>query len=675
MPPDTERFIELASQPLARNAELHLAATAELRRRLEVSQPTPEAVDDAVRTFERADRHPMFRHWKAVFYAVTLVVALGVIAFNVRQASGLAQLWSSISSFGFDYDNQPKWKTENLTEKDRLLLFGDEASPSNPGRWKPLWDSEPRNPAFLAQYAARYFQEYKDFSPEIIAAADDIDPDNGWFKAMTASGISEGAVTRQKQGSANSKDIITPIWQIDDPDRLNSALEMIHQAMAKPGFRNYEKELIAQRIPLLPKRTDFASQMVPVAYMAGMTSSIISMRKLADVLCAGAQEAAARGDAESFKRIVSDWEKLSMHLTRNGFTLIDLLVAKVFLFAPAENFRDAAAALGLETERKRFEELHELKKADKAWKNVRGRTDPSEDMVRQRGSILTALTLPMLGRQVKTPPMLAEDELRPGRYADHALFSRGLALLALLVLGISAGLAALQRFRLPMLYRLLSARILDQIRWSDWLWVFCGGILLPFFHYFTWIYLTPFSSREWSLGYMAFFHPGFEFVALIVMMWTLSSMMVSWRLSKRGRLIGLESRHAWFGWIAVASTALAIPVAGLLVSSSRTDDWMLYAAASFLIPPLLWILVGCARNLFGNSTHALRRGILARMLVPTWVSGMLLMVLSVPVCYSIERHWIPQDRQFEVRAEAPAMVKYEWDVTQVLREELLEIQR
>ena len=50
----------------------------------------------------------------------------------------------------------------------------------------------------------------------------------------------------------------------------------------------------------------------------------------------------------------------------------------------------------------------------------------------------------------------------------------------------------------------------------------------------------------------------------------------------------------------------------------------------------------------------------------------IVLAATAPVHHAIERHWIQQDRLLEIAADAPALSRYEWLVTQQLRVELLE---
>lgn len=681
MNPQAERFVGLATRPLENNAELHLAAAGELRRQIEANSATPETLAEAADSLEHADRHPRRRYWRIALYLTTLLVSLPVLVHSARKADDFVYASDLNSTFGSLSGPGAESAAKNLLPQQKLLLFGDEPAANSSDRWKPLWNSEPENPAFLAQYASAYFSDHKMLSPEILDAAARIDPDNGWFIALSAGGIAEGVVTKEKQSDKEKKEFKTPVWKISDLEKLRETLSLIHQAAEKPRFNSHEVELLQQRIPLLPKRTDCVSQVPRFAYVASQTTAIIHLRKLVDALCAGAQECAAKQDIPGFRRIIGDWENLNRKQTENGLTLIDLLIARVFTFAPAETFRDAALSLGLDQEFIRFSKLHDRKKADKEARDQRRRGSPTDDLVMKRVSLFASLTIvPMVSNHVQSPPVLTDSDLRPSRYADHALFSRVISIFAWAFFGLCAGFAALHRFRQSPLVRSLSARMLDLLHPSDLAWVITGGMLLPIIWHSIIIHLTPLSSREWTLKFGGFLHASCQFGSMIVLMLILSVVLACSRLAKRGAPLGLTSHFLWLGWLAALSAAMALPAFGTIMLADKSGTllqwltpYLLGLAYALLGIPILWLIVGFYRNVLGTHAHALRRATLARMVLPAWIFGMLVMAVSVPFHYAEECHWIQQDRLFGITADAPAMSRYEWDVARQLRKELLEM--
>ncbi|MEO5917458.1 MAG: hypothetical protein ABIS50_24735 [Luteolibacter sp.] len=665
MDSDKERFIELATRPLGENAELQLSAEAELRKSIEADMGKPGALAEAVRSLEIADRYPLRKRGWMLLVALTVVVSLPFLVHTVLQFKEFAKVRWLVSSGGSS--EIEKSKIPNLTPQRKLLLFGDGGGPNEPEKWKPLWDSAPDNPAYLAEYAAGYFRYYQKLSPEILAAAEKLDPDNAWFPALAASGIAEGAVTKERAPYSSAKTPPkTPVWTINDGKRMDEALAAIHQFAGKTKFTAYQNELLRQRIPLFPPRRDVISQIPPLVYVSSMQTANIGLRKLYEVLAAGAQQRAASGDVAGFRQIVSDWQALVPLLGRNGDTMIDVLIARAVFNFPVQNFRDAARTLGLESEAQHFAEIHDRSLMEKDEREKRWKASPQAELVTQRASVLASLTLPVLVRQVKTPPRLTDDDLRPGRYADHAVLERFGSWAAFLLLGLCAAGAAAFRFHQRPLARKLSARMVDLLRPSDWVWMFVGGIIFPVVWYFVISRLTPFSAREWSARWTVFIQPGGQFGCMVLSMIVMTLQMASWRLAKRGAAIGLMTRFSWIGWLAAVAALAGVPAFGAILYIGMNAGYALAGIA------LSWLMLGASLNVFGRAGQALRRATLGRLVWPVWVFGMLVMVALVPYQYAEERRWIQQDRIYEISAEFPGPNRYEYDVTQVLRQELLE---
>jgi hypothetical protein len=656
----SERLIGLILRPFAGDDKLRQSAEEEIRNRL---GPTPEsvAVLEAADALERSDRHPWrSRRWRVVLYVVTLLVSLPAllhVAGKLSRSAGLLKILPlSLDSF-----DPGSGEIAGLGPRERLLLYGDPSAASVSACWRPLWQSDPENQVYLAKAAAAYFEEHQQLPPEILAAAD---PDNGWFLAISAAGVAKGAVTRERLPQAAIEAGEAAVYVIEDERRLEEALELLAQAAQTPRFASHQNELLRQQIRLLPPRRDFVSQLPAIVFVAGADLRSMPLRELLNVLAAGAGKRAAEGDAAGFLKIVHSWKWLVTQTSNHSDTLIDYLVARVLFSAAAANFREAAELVGLEEEARYFARVHELHLAEKEARH--GRDDPQDHLLESKASLLAKSGLAMLNRQVAVPPELTDDDLRPARYAEHAFFGRIVTGVAWLLLGLCVGFAAMGRWRGSVLDRRLSARVVDLLRPADWLWLMVGGVVLPICWYLAVTRLTPLTSREWSLGFHGFISPAGQFGALVLSLMTMPVVIAGRLLAKRGAVLGLCHRWKRLGWAAAVAALLA--VAGFGVVQSRGA---MTVSCCLLLLPAGWILGGLWIGFFGRAS--LRTATASRVALPAWVLAMLLLSFWVQVHDAEERHWIVRDWMGEITAEASAMCRYEWDITQIVRAELLEV--
>lgn len=671
MNPDTGRFIGLAIRPLGDNAELRLLAEAELRKSLEESAGNPEALAAMSASLARADRHPGRHRWRVALLVMTALVSLPLLGHTAWQYHAIRDLGGINALYDSTIANNP-----DLGPPQKLVLSGAIRAGNPTDRWKPLWESQPENPSYLAEYALAYYKDHGELSPEILATAEKIDPDNGWFPALAAAGIATGAVTKEnipyKQRQAGVK---TPPWKIDDGNRLRDSLSAIHRFAGKARFTGYSTELLKQRIPLLPPRRDFVSQIPLVLFMSDQNSTNVPFLKLADVLAAGTRQCAADGDVAGFRQLVGDWKYLVGATSKDGVGSGDVLVAKVIFAGPAANFRDSAQALDLKEEAAYFAGIHDRWQEEVAARNKRGKTvTATEDFAIRHGAILgSVIGIPGIGNQVKSPPVLTADDLLPARYADHAFFARLCSWPAWALLGICAGMTALTGFRRGPLVRVLSGRMIDLLHLSDWAWTIGGGIVFPVGWYFCITRLTSLSAREWSLEFSNLIQPAGQFGCMALSMVFLPGVIANWRLSKRGAAIGFEGRSRWIGWTMAAAALAGVPVLGSAGIREGLGEETKYQALFASATAGVWFLAGFAHLLFGRKSPALRRATLARIVRPVWVLGMLVLAALTPFHYAEERRWIGQDGIYKISSGFPGDNRYEHDVTRILRDELLEM--
>lgn len=677
----SDRFIELATRPLCDNSELKLAAEDDLRKRLDANHAEAGEIDEAAQRLQEASSRRITRLLRPALYVAALVISLGVLLPLITELWLFSRTTLAMTQLtGPSADPVADHLADKLGPEKMLLLFGDPEAGGLTDRWKRLWNSQPDNPAYLSKHAMEYLRHRKDLPPEVRQAVDRIDPDNGWYEAIQAGLVADGAVKRKSQSTLERKNLVTPKWEIQDPEKLNRSLLLLSQAMEKPAFTNHDAEMLKLQIPLLPVPDDYLSQMVPVTYLASRTESSIHLGRIASAMAAAAQECVKQPDADKLRRLFQDWEKLAERQTRDGTSMVDLLVAQAIYQTPALNFRDAAQSLGLEQEAARFSRIAADQQQEREQReSKRGKPDTEDMLLQQHGSIHASMSIPVLLSRVNHPPPLSANDLEPGRHAEHAFFTRAAFSAAILVLGFCAGLAALHRMIQPQLHRQLSNSLLGLLQRSDWMWIIGVGILGPMVWYVFFVYLTPLSSRAWSFRSNGFLQFGSQLIGLMLLILTLSIMTTAAIIARRGRFLGLAPKRTRFGWLAVISAALAIPMSGSTMPLAATIlrqtpivSWAMWLSGVLLALPLLWLLVAFGKSILGDRSDGLRRSITARVLLPAWICGAVIMALSALLLHAEERHWVRRDTLQRILPDQPGLSNYEWRVTQQVRKELLE---
>ena len=105
--------------------------------------------------------------WRTILYLATLLVSLPVLGISAWRCAHFYNFQSGFFQSGFPgfFETEPRTGIEDaLNPAQRLLLVGNNKATNLADRWKPLWDSEPDNPAYLAEYAMAFLTTVVRFS-------------------------------------------------------------------------------------------------------------------------------------------------------------------------------------------------------------------------------------------------------------------------------------------------------------------------------------------------------------------------------------------------------------------------------------------------------------------------------------------------------------------------------
>lgn len=692
MSTEQDRLLETLSRPWQDNAELQLLASRGFQTVLDASGAGPEDLATAREALERADRNGPLRKWifRAVYLLAVICSLCAIGHLGVRYVTlvrawhelGFAQVMSD--AFGWPRFYLPESLktgsyesplTGRLSKKDALFLMGDqEGWFTGNGRWKTLWESEPDNPAYLVRYASRTSRLPGDF----LALASRIDPDNGWFP-FRAAVFPEDLVSRCPVSTAEKKAGKPDEYRITNAAAFQNSLSLLHTAAGKPRFETYTDAVRRRTASLLPVRHDLVSGFFRLALAASSDdNSCLVMQKSWKIISAEAQRCARDHDPEGLKKLFADWRWLARTIPPDP-GLVQGLVYRATLKTTVPHLRAAATALDLREETRELSDLEtRLTEYSTALKEpTKDKTE--QEAVERKYGVFIGLPICQTGKSVLTPPTITRADFQPLRYATYGLLMELCSASSLLVFWMTCGVFALHRFRHGKLTRFLSMRLAILMRMQDWAWVIGGGMIAPLAYYLVITRLTPWSVRDQSQDAGSFVSQAiFQQIAALLLIILTSLVIARWRLSTRCTIVNKCSGSKWVGPLCAAATALALPFLGITSLTSFSEnipyvkDGALTLCAASLLPGMIWLLAGSAWALLGHKRHALRRATLARILVPVWALGALIMALFESVYYAEECHWVSKDRLFEITPDAYP-TKYEYEVASILRREYLSV--
>lgn len=655
-----DRFLDAATEPLADNAELQLAA----RHQLDASI-SPEAESTELEAgAERLGRGGSDR-WRWIWAVVVGLLSLPMLLGPVRK---LAEIWamtqSWISPIG-SMSVEPKHSfRETLSDKERLLLFGETSSSfSEADQWRPLWESEPENPVFFFEYVIAYERDHDALPPDFLETADRLDPGNGWALLKLALEDADAVVERDNMGwrARERGDPVT--WTVKDEAELAKRIALLKEAASAGKIESYQGELRRKRMDVLPEAQDFTSHLQTMAYAAGMSLDM-ALQKLANLIGAEARRCEREKDRQGFVELAEAWEVLVRTSAEDSNSLVEALIAGVTIRSTLPAMADAAATVEVDAalwaERdKSFTERQELLKERSS--------DDIDELFSRHGSIMSSLSLPMIARQAVDYPVVTRDDLRPMTRVDQAFIARAMAVGGWVILGLFCGVSWLTaKLQNPLLKRMGTSlsRLLGP---SDLLWIALGGVIGPLLVYLGLRYGTPLSRLDWGPSRTRYAVPAAHFVGLLLMLAVWPVAIARWRASKIGLL---WKSPGWWTWSAVAT-----PLAGMF-------------CFSFAVPPsghsiflgglgmvcgawsLVWLLAQGWMAVFSRIECRLPRRALPFTTRSAWLAGMLAMVALVFHFHAEERRWFARDELMQI---TPGFTAYENAVTEQVKRELLEL--
>ncbi len=651
MPDAVDNLTEAALRPVAGNAMMHEAGRELLDKCVLDVPAAAEAMIARWNAVDARHRRPL---WRWALAGLLGVVSAWVLVDGVREERQYRQVCSRFWNLGLGKTgDEHEMFGQNLNGTAKFLLFGDLSKQTQSERLLALWHSAPRNPGYFAEYARAYLKDHGSHPPDFLETARQLDPDNAWFTYAAAGSLAKNAVKSQSPNDRTPKAV--PTWEIRDEAKLDQSLALLREASGQRQYINRHRQLFEERIPMLPQ-SDRMSRIASFSYLGGQFDLAINWFALSKAIAAKAWLLGEAGDVEGFKQLLGDAETHIATAGRlEGSSLITVLVFKACATTMLRNLQPAAEKLGLAEEATRLKRINDRLEQWRKDRDAREkREDPRyQEEITRHGSLFDSSEV-KIRHLVAFPPPIPDEDLKPGRMADHLLVARGCSLAVWMFLGICLVLTTLFRFRARRVSLLLARRINALLLPADWAWMLGAGVVLPFGYVTVLTRFTALGGRDWSLRGLGLILPTADFLALGLLMIAVPVLIVRWRLGRRAAALGLCRENSLWGWLAVAVTAAFVPALGMMDPAKAIPlDWfkfdLLFGVVDWnpgvvwqlglLLPLALWIAVTSMRALLGTRARQLSRGAVALALIPVYACGMLLLMVSMPIYKAAQTHW------------------------------------
>jgi hypothetical protein len=648
-----QRFIDLATRPLAGKQADHDLARGELMDRLAHARPAEgdDLLDKATGRLEERHAPPAWQ--TALGFAGALALA-GLILAGVLHAAWreLKLLNPLYYFFPSHYTHDVEWEariTASLDAGQRDFLLANTsgaAYEAQKARFAAATEELPQDPAdfeeFLAYHrsmATNHERASGRSMPALLEHAGRIDPDNGWWTMIGA----ERALTGGYLGLSREA-------------RIEWIGKEVERAATQPRFASHLPGRTARRLEMLGPAVDIAG-MVSRQRLVSRQRKLNDRLQWSEIWRDRNQQLASsfKPDPEGMKRWIATWETLTRRQLQPDQA--SFLGTEVIFRIPQETrrFSQYAKRMGLPEESARMDR----------W-------------AKEATAILTRTPAPGPRRYAMTvsghrQDFIADDaEFEPGRRAEFALADRYFALTAACGFVLLAFFAALESWRRPREIRGMAQGLSPLLRPVDFAWLAGLGIVVPLAWHVGVTRFTPLGCRdvaltEWDM-IPAWSQAGGSFLLATCLLLQTSR----WRIALRGGFLALRPPAFWPGWAAAAVAALFVPSLGAVRFLTKWEEEFLLLGSSAAGVPLLWLLWRGGAIAFGPRSAALGGVLSCRMLFPAFLAMAGLLLALLPLLKSEERRWVARDAVGGTDPAGSGLGLLEARTQSALRQQLLE---
>lgn len=552
---------------------------------------------------------------------------------------------------------------KQVSPSDLALLAGDFLQESPSARWKPAWDSHPKDPWHYYAYALAFRSEHKRWPDRFVETGEELDPGNGWFRLMRGASRMEAAIgfapppriTRAEKLAARAKGlpppqvprVARPTRVVVDPSAFQDGWDDLAAALAMPRLDDYTERLNAIRLAACAAPVNYADLCSYPILSLGQPefhkSDWMDLNRYAEAFGFAADQAAKAAD----KQRLLEWGRLHSRAARalgeHSSGVLPGMITRRLARDGALGLSKAWLELGDAAEAARYQTL-----ADHLDTKLHPDPQaPPDALTERRGSHLvnSATSFRSSGSSPASAPV-TEPELRGGRLAEYAMYERLMMHAVAVLLTLALVFLLLLPWRSRNELGLLPSRLAGLLDRRDHGWIALLGLLLPAGLYVFSTRVPWMEPREFSLSGDRFCLWLIQAVALVVAIVLGTLQATRWRLGRRGAVLAL-------GWVGVDPGRLLFPVTLALIpiasvlsklaeSWNLSEPWAPILVASLLAFPLIWlfiIAIGCFRHAPDRKLHRATLMVAAR---PFVAAAMVAAAFATPAIHLEEKHWTAQ---------------------------------
>lgn len=349
-------------------------------------------------------------------------------------------------------------------------------------------------------------------------------------------------------------------------------------------------------------------------------------------------------------------------------SLVNELVYRVIALAGSTNFHAAAERLNLTELTESYRKQRDGMREDDDNRRIldKKRDDGTNSDSSYSGFHHSSIN--MLARQVQSPPVISEADLKPMRIVEHE-FMGGVGVLgvALLILP-SALIVFLFRLISPKSIQLTASRMTSLLRVSDWGWALGFGVALPIVIFTIISRWSPVSGRDWGISHTTLMLPGVHLAALFLSLLIVPAYVLRRRLVKRLAPFRLSDRFGRFPSFVIGGLFVWSLFAFPIIKHVRIPDYLIYAGPPAICLCLLF--ANALRVIFDKSSARFTQVATALAVLPIYPIAIVALCLQLPTYHAGEKKWLSRETLLFIDPDAPDLGAYEFKVAAQMRKEI-----